>query len=203
MAYHAKCTFVFTYSLVEIQKMTNRFFRHMIGGALMAMMLTSGAFAQNTLSETPVTPEYHRIERLMNAGAYQDAMIALDKNIQGSPKSLNYKFLRTVILDKMGKKEQAASALEALIRDYPEVADPYNNLAVIRASQGNIAEAKRLLEKAIVINPNYATGRKNLADLYLLNALTLYREAQPKLPYNKPLQERIKKLEALLKPAQH
>lgn len=150
-------------------------------------------------SDTP-SAEQQRIEHLIEAKAYKDALAALDKDIALEPKNLNFRFTRTVVLDKMGRKADAAKGLEEIIAKYPEVPDPYNNLAVLRAAEGRIEDAKKLLDKALLINPDFALARKNLGDLYLHQALEAYRAAAPELPYNTTLQKRLKTLEQLVAP---
>ena len=150
-------------------------------------------------SDTP-SAEQQRIEHLIEAKAYKDALDALDKDIALEPRNLNFRFTRTVVLDKMGRKDEAARGLEEIIAKYPEVADPYNNLAVLRAAEGRIEDAKKLLDKALMIKPGFALARKNLGDLYLHQALEAYRAAAPELPYNTTLQTRLKTLEQLTGP---
>ena len=50
--------------------------------------------------------------------------------------------------------------------DYPELAEPHNNLAVIYASRGDYSLARTELETAISLNPGYATAFENLGDVY-------------------------------------
>ena len=46
------------------------------------------------------------------------------------------------------KNDEAKRVFEQLIREYPEIADSYNNLAVIYAGEGNLGRAQDLLELA-------------------------------------------------------
>ena len=60
-----------------------------------------------------------------------------------------------------GNTEQAIDTLRALVSDYPELAEPHNNLAVIYASRGDYSLARTELETAISLNPSYATAFEN------------------------------------------
>jgi Flp pilus assembly protein TadD len=53
-----------------------------------------------------------------------------------------------------------------LIEDYPELPEPYNNLAVLYAQQKQFDKARTALEMAIRIHPGYATAYENLGDLH-------------------------------------
>jgi tetratricopeptide (TPR) repeat protein len=70
---------------------------------------------------------------------------------------------------------------EAVYRDmtvrYPELAEPWNNLAILYISQDNLDQARMALEAAVMNNPRYTTAISNLADLRLLMALRDYEQA--------------------------
>jgi tetratricopeptide (TPR) repeat protein len=98
----------------------------------------------------------------------------------------------------MERTEEAAKVLRSLIADYPEIPEPYNNLAVIEAGLGNLEASVELLQKALVINPEFALARKNLGDVYLALAVENYKAAQPALPNNRVLAQRLRSLERIL-----
>ena len=64
-----------------------------------------------------------------------------------------------------------------LTEDFPELPEPYNNLAVLYASQGNYDKAKAALELAIHTHPSYATAHENLGDIYAQLARRAYDKA--------------------------
>ena len=96
-----------------------------------------------------------------------------------------------------GRTEEAAKALRSLIAEYPEIPEPYNNLAVIEAGMGSLEEAVKLLDRALLLNPNFATAQKNRGDVYLALALESYEAAAPSLSSNTELQQRLKTLRRL------
>ena len=106
-------------------------------------------------------------------------------------------FSRTVALERLGRTEEAAKALRSLIAEYPEIPEPYNNLAVIEAGMGSLEEAVKLLDRALLLNPNFATAQKNRGDVYLALALESYEAAAPSLSSNTELQQRLKTLRRL------
>jgi tetratricopeptide (TPR) repeat protein len=64
-----------------------------------------------------------------------------------------------------------------LTEDYPELPEPYNNLAVIYAQQKQYDKAKQALEMAIRTHPSYATAHENLGDIYARLASQAYDKA--------------------------
>lgn len=107
------------------------------------------------------------------AGALDNANRYLAKN----PKDAQARFLKGLILADQGKTNDAIALFTALTEDYPELPEPYNNLAVLYASQGKYEAAKDSLEKAIRTHPSYATAHENLGDIYAKMASLAYDKA--------------------------
>lgn len=107
------------------------------------------------------------------AGALENANRYLAKN----PKDAQARFLKGLILADQGKTNDAIALFTALTEDYPELPEPYNNLAVLYASQGKYDAAKDALEKAIRTHPSYATAHENLGDIYAKMASLAYDKA--------------------------
>ena len=71
----------------------------------------------------------------------------------------------------------AIAVFSKLTEDYPELPEPYNNLAVIYAQQKQYDKAKQALEMAIRTHPSYATAHENLGDIYARLASQAYDRA--------------------------
>lgn len=90
------------------------------------------------------------------------------------------RFHKGLILTEQGKAADAIQIFSALTKDYPDLPEPYNNLAVLYASQGQYDLAKQSLEMAMRTHPSYATAHKNLGDIYGKMASQAYdRALQP------------------------
>jgi tetratricopeptide (TPR) repeat protein len=82
-----------------------------------------------------------------------------------------------LILTEQGKSKEAIEIFTQLTKDYPELPEPYNNLAVIYASQGQYDKARAALEQSIRTHPSYATAYENLGDVYAKLASQAYDKA--------------------------
>jgi hypothetical protein len=62
-----------------------------------------------------------------------------------------------------GKVEESKAKFLALTQQYPKISQPYNNLGVIAAQEGNFKEAEKYFETAMQINPRNTAAIMNLA----------------------------------------
>ena len=121
------------------------------------------------------------------AGALKRADAFLLKN----PRDLQVRFLRGVILTDQNKNDDAIAAFESLTQDFPELPEPYNNLAVLRANEGQLDLARSLLMQAIIAQPNYVTAYENLGDVYVSLAAESYQRALKLDANNKTAQNKL------------
>ena len=83
-------------------------------------------------------------------------------------------FEKGVGFAQAGQQAEAITIFTQMIESYPTLPEPYNNLAVIYADQGNYEKAQKLLERVIKIHPDYATAQENLGDIYIKMAAEAY-----------------------------
>ena len=104
--------------------------------------------------------------KLFKQGQHGQALDKVNVVLAGKPKDAQARFLKGLILTEQGKAAEAIKTFAALTEDYPELPEPYNNLAVLYASQGQYDKAKLALEMAIRTHPSYATAHENLGDIH-------------------------------------
>lgn len=137
-------------------------------------LLTLTAMLGSNLAQAD---EYGDIQKLLHAGKPADALARTDQLLVAKPRDPQLRFLRGVALTQAGKQEQAIAVFTKLTQDYPELPEPYNNLAVLHAGQNQFDKARSALEMAIRTNPSYATAHENLGDIYARLASSAYNKA--------------------------
>ena len=142
------------------------------------------------------------VKQLLSAGQTTEANARLDQMLAVKPKDPQLRFMKGVVLTESGRTAEAIDIFISLSTDYPELAEPYNNLAVIYAGQGRYDKARVALEAAIRGNPSYATAYENLGDVYARLAAQAYARGQQLDPDNAELAPKLARLQALftLKP---
>ncbi len=121
--------------------------------------------------------DYADVSRLMRAGQYAEATAKSDQYLVGKPKDPQMRFLRGVIQTETGKINDAIATFSQITQDYPELPEPYNNMAVLYAGLSQFDKARAALEMAIRTNPSYATAYENLGDVYAKLASQAYSKA--------------------------
>jgi tetratricopeptide (TPR) repeat protein len=86
--------------------------------------------------------------------------------------------MHSQILAGQGQVGKAVQELQALIQEFPELPEPYNNLGVLLAAQGKYDEALSALTSAIQARPHYKIALQNLGDLYSAMAQQAYAQAK-------------------------
>ena len=86
-------------------------------------------------------------------------------------------FTKGVMLAESQKREEAIKVFTEITEKYPNLPEPYNNLAVLYADLGQYEKAKNALERAIKTHPSYATAHENLGDIYAKMASEAYDKA--------------------------
>lgn len=120
---------------------------------------------------------YPAAQSLYRQGRLDDALKQLAVVLENNPRDARARFLQGVILNQQNRTDDAIKVFTELTQEYPELPEPYNNLAVIYAAQGNYARAREALEMAVRAYPAYATAHENLGDLYARLAAQEYDKA--------------------------
>jgi len=130
------------------------------------------------ISALPVrADELQDIDRLLKQGQHAQALDRVNQYLSQKPKDAKGRFIKGLILVEQNKGAEAIEVFTALSRDYPELPEPYNNLAVLYAAQGQYEKARQQLEMSIRTHPSYATAYENLGDVYTKLASQAYDKA--------------------------
>jgi Flp pilus assembly protein TadD len=136
--------------------------------SLLALLVGTGLAAADDLSD---------IQHLIKSGQAGEALKRIEPLLSSKPKDAQLRFLKGVSLAEQNKAGDAIPVFVKLTEDFPELPEPYNNLAVLYAGQGQYDKARTALEMSIRTNPSYATAYENLGDVYAKLASQAYAKA--------------------------
>ena len=117
------------------------------------------------------------INALLKAGKQAQALTKVEQSLAAKPRDAQLRFLKGGIQTELGKPQDAIGTFTSLTQEFPELPEPYNNLAVLHASGGQFDKARAALEMAIRTNPSYSTAHENLGDIYANLASQAYSKA--------------------------
>ncbi|MEX3896117.1 tetratricopeptide (TPR) repeat protein [Paraburkholderia youngii] len=172
--------------------------------AALAAVPAASAFAQKAavMPQGPAvrdnTPE---IDASIAQKNWQAALTQLDARVAANPRDAQAKFKRANVLVHLNRDDEAITAFTELTQLYPELPEPYNNLATLFARQGRLTEARAALEMATQVNPNYGLAFENLGDLYLRLADAAYRRAESLGKASPRTAQRLADIQKVVSPA--
>lgn len=137
------------------------------------------AVALCALPHAALSQDTREVEQLFRNGDTAQALRKADEAIAQRPRDAAMRFLRAVVLSESKRTAEAIDALTRMTEDFPELPEPYNNLAVLQAAQGQVDRARELLETALRHDPTYLTAHENLGDIHVRLALRAYERAAP------------------------
>jgi Flp pilus assembly protein TadD len=142
-----------------------------IAALLVALALAVGAPVDAQLDDL------REARAALRTGDAARALAAVDKHLAAKPQDADGRFLRGVILTELARPDEAFQVFVVLTQDFPELPEPYNNVAVIYAARGEYERARANLEMAIRAKPDYATAYENLGDVYARLSSQAYEKA--------------------------
>src|SRR5882762_9073780 len=141
--------------------------------ARLAVLLFTLIFSASTAR----ADELQDIDRLLKQGHHAQALERVNQYLVQKPRDAKGRFIKGLILAEQNKVAEAIEVFTALVRDYSELFEPYNDLAVLYATQGQYEKARQQLEMSIRTHPSYATAYENLGDVYTKLASQAYDKA--------------------------
>jgi tetratricopeptide (TPR) repeat protein len=142
--------------------------------AVAAALLVGVCGAPSVLAQSD---ELQEANQLFKQGELDRALERVNAQLAKNPRDARGHFLRGIILTEQNKPNDAIKVFTELTQEFPELPEPYNNLAVLYASQGQYDKARAELEMAIRTHPGYATAHENLGDIYAKMASQAYDKA--------------------------
>ncbi len=149
---------------------------------LLAMVLGAGSARADV---------YTDVSQMVRAGRLAEALARADRHLVTKPRDPQMRYLKGVIQRDSGQLADALVTFTQLTEDYPELPEPYNSVAVLRAAQGEYEQARAALEMAIRTNPSYAIAYENLGDVQARLAGQAYCKALQLDPSNSSLRTKV------------
>ncbi len=115
--------------------------------------------------------EAAEVQRLLRQGDAVAALQLASAAAAAQPTNAALRFLQGVILIDLQRDAEALEVFTRLSQDFPELADPYNNMALLQARAGRWEHARAALETALRNDPGHRVARENLGDVHLQLAL--------------------------------
>jgi tetratricopeptide (TPR) repeat protein len=172
-------------------------------GLAVLVLSATPAFAQKapTVAHGPATRDLTPdADASIAEKNWNAALTQLDARIAANPRDAQAKFKRATVLARLNRDDDAIAAFTELTQTYPELPEPYNNLAALYAKQGKYTEARAALETAVKASPGYGLAYENLGDLYLRMADQAYRRAQSLGGTSGTTNQRLADIEKIVSP---
>ncbi len=117
------------------------------------------------------------VQALIARGEFEAALARSEAAMKVPSPGARLRFLNGVALLELERDRQALATFVALTQDYPQLPEPYNNIAAIHARAGDWEQARQALELALRNDPTHRLARENLGDVHLQLAIAAWRSA--------------------------
>jgi colicin import membrane protein len=159
---------------VKLTINTDKFLQRFVHASRQALFLTLMLLVSQSIHAGVQTD---KIQSLITDGKLRQALTLTNKQLEEDKGNVTFRFLKGLILTRLNELDQARDLFIDLTREHPDLPEPYNNLAVIYASQGDFDNARDALQRAISTHPSYATAHENMGDIYAKMASKAYNQA--------------------------
>lgn len=125
--------------------------------------LRPGVDTRLTPSPSQITDH---IEAMINRGDFDGALALIEQRetqLKGKPGTdVQLMFQRGRVLAALGRNDEAAAIYTDMTTRFPELPEPWNNLAVLQAGQGKLDAARDSLRMALRADSGYTDAQANL-----------------------------------------
>ncbi len=153
---------------------------------------------QSLATKIVISTPHNDVRKLLRQAKYPQALLLVNKGLANNPRDPQMRFWQAFIFEQLGQADMALQAYLDLTREYPELAEPFNNLGVIYASKGDYPNAKAALDNALRANPKYAAAHENMGDLLVNMARQSYEQSLIVEPKQRGIAQKIERLKPVL-----
>ena len=137
-----------------------------------------------------ISTPHNDVRKLLRQAKYPQALLLVNKGLVNNPRDPQMRFWQGFIFEQLGQSDMGQQVYLGLTQDYPELAEPHNNLAALLVRENRLDEALAALQAAIRARPDYALALENLGDLHLALAAQAYARARLVTPAQTRLQSK-------------
>lgn len=161
---------------------------------LLCCLLTAWACHAPPARADLVTEVHTRIAK----GDLEGALRSADAALAANPRDAQSRFLHALVLMDLQRNAQALAAFERLSQEYPELPEPFNNIALLHAREGRLELARQALGAALRNDPGHRAARINLGEVHLMLAVQAWEQASAGGPLEPRVARRLDAARALL-----
>lgn len=142
--------------------------------------------------------ELGELKALLAQGQAEQALPRAERAAAAQPRDVQMRFLLGVVLMDLRRDDDALAHFTRMTQDYPELPDPYNNIALLHAQAGRLEAARQALETALRNHPSHRTARTNLGHVHLMLAAQAWETVAAEGRLDAALQRRLDAVRTLL-----
>lgn len=144
--------------------------------------------------------ELAEVQRLLRGGDVAGAQQRAERAVAANPRDTQLRFLYGVILLDQQRDAAAMLVFQRLSEEFPELPEPFNNMALLHARAGRLEAARLALETALRNDPGLLAARQNLGDIHLRLALQAWEAVAAVAPADTGLQRKLRLSRELVAP---
>ena len=164
----------------------------------LALILSASILTTSLLIPSTYADDLKYMSQIIDQSQSVSAIDKLNTYIAASPEQALALFQKGVLLVEQGRRDDAIQVFSDVTEQFPMLPEPYNNLAVLYADQGQFDKARKALETAVKIHPDYAMAHENLGDIYAHMASESYGSALQLYSANSRVQTKLSLMKTVL-----
>jgi tetratricopeptide (TPR) repeat protein len=144
--------------------------RGLRAGFFVSLLVLMGSWARADV--------YTEVNNKITSGQLQAAQSMITRHLEKQASDPQMRLMQSQIQAAQGQTALAQETLEALTQEFPELPEPYNNLAALYAQQHAFEKALNSLAQAIRARPDYALALENMGDVHVALARQSYLKSK-------------------------
>lgn len=141
------------------------------------LRLACSLLAVASLTPSVLADTQSRAIELMREGQFERSLQITQRELEKDPGHPAVRFLKAYLEQGMGRQAAAIATYKGLIQDHPALPEPYHNLAILYAAQGQTELARSTLEQSAQASRSLANVHEQLVAVYAHMSMRNYRLA--------------------------